>query len=208
MSSGVGWLGRPGRRRSCGTGPRGRLAGLAGPDGLLGQRRRPGLPGDELADDGRQPLRVERLRQDLVVVRGHVPVACRCIRSVPSQADERHRRQLLAAPQGAADLVAVPAGQRQADEEGVGPDPRGHGFEEGRPVLEGVDPELRLGEDELGRLLDRRAGVGHDDLVGHVNPQKSNKIVNLIYPFSGLHWRPALNNRPRPSSRRAGPRSS
>ena len=109
-------------------------AGLVRPDRLLGQRRRPGLPGDELADDGRQPLRVERLRQDLVVVRGRVPVAVDALEG-PPQADERHRGQLLAAAQGPGDVVAVPAGQRQADDQGVGTDRR--------PPIRGAKPRRR-----------------------------------------------------------------
>ena len=82
----------------------------------------------------------------------------------------------------AADLVAVPAGQRQADQQGVGAEARRR-FEQGGPVLEDGHPELGLGEDELDRLLDRRAGVGQNDPIGHGDPQKINKIVNLIYPF-------------------------
>ena len=100
----------------------------------------------------------------------------------PAQPDERDRGQLFPAPQGPGDVVAVPPGKRQADDERIGPE-AGHGLEERGAVLEHGDPEFRLGEGELDRLLDRRAGVGHDDLVGHVDPQKIKKIVSLEYRY-------------------------
>jgi hypothetical protein len=78
---------------------------------------------------------------------------------------------LAAFDKKAADLEGIAAREGQAEENGIGPDP-GDRLEEVRAVLDGEQPEFGLRKGELDGLLNRRARVGHDDSVRHVNPQK------------------------------------